>query len=646
MSPSLASIPANILLNIIGYHPPKMLLGQRRSRRLLHDWMARQPGCNLDILYADPAILVVNKPPGLLSVPGRTPRSLTHNVHTMMAAWLAQNGDAATRYKQRSSVLDVVNRLRESEISLDELEISPIDNMEVPRSLALRRGKLKWTSHGDTEPLGIHRLDEATSGLLFFGLSYPMQRALALQFQPGGAAQKIYEAVVDCRTAEAALSLRSGDQSPILQHDEGVISTPLRKHNHLPLLQVADDAAGSSGFSGAARECVTKWRVLERGHGAIRLELQPLTGRTHQLRLHCALPPPYGLGCPVIGDSFYGDPALAQFPYLLELLETARKRKEDRRLASLGILGSDDIASDLVEVLIPGDSLGAFPSDPLVQMTASSDQFSTSAELLAKEHAQRTRLLSAAGWDSRMPALDGCTYLPPHSGVRRSHDNMDSAVVAEHAQPDPSSEPYAPRSHTIQPVPRLLLHAREVHIADAFSQADRVFTRAQRVKEGRLYQCSNSGRRNGSGTVHEVDAGCSSPATDASLNNFIDTNAANLRTSGSSSSTGTYNNPAARFAAEAGPYIWSTVAPWTVTDLSSSDPLSPAFARVKAYHASDGTACANTAVSGRVLAEGSEVVADGAPSGAPVSLSKRRIIKEPQPDLQVRFVAFNSTVPF
>jgi hypothetical protein len=58
-----------------------------------------------------------------------------------------------------------------------------------------------------------------------------------------------------------------------------------------------------------AKPCVTHWRVLERGRGAVRLRLEPLTGRTHQLRLHCGLPVPYGLGAPIVGDDFYGDGA-------------------------------------------------------------------------------------------------------------------------------------------------------------------------------------------------------------------------------------------------------------------------------------------------------------------------------------------------
>ena len=48
----------------------------------------------------------------------------------------------------------------------------------------------------------------------------------------------------------------------------------------------------------------TKWRVLGSKDGKTRLALKPITGRTHQLRVHCAHPE--GLGLPMIGDELYG----------------------------------------------------------------------------------------------------------------------------------------------------------------------------------------------------------------------------------------------------------------------------------------------------------------------------------------------------
>jgi 23S rRNA-/tRNA-specific pseudouridylate synthase len=55
----------------------------------------------------------------------------------------------------------------------------------------------------------------------------------------------------------------------------------------------------------AGQEARTTWRVLGGSNSVTWLELRPRTGRTHQVRAHCAL----GLGCPVLGDPIYGKPA-------------------------------------------------------------------------------------------------------------------------------------------------------------------------------------------------------------------------------------------------------------------------------------------------------------------------------------------------
>lgn len=61
----------------------------------------------------------------------------------------------------------------------------------------------------------------------------------------------------------------------------------------LPSLQRRIDPNG--------KPCLTEYRVLERSNSTSKLELHPITGRTHQLRLHCAY-----LGCPILGDPQYG----------------------------------------------------------------------------------------------------------------------------------------------------------------------------------------------------------------------------------------------------------------------------------------------------------------------------------------------------
>jgi tRNA pseudouridine32 synthase/23S rRNA pseudouridine746 synthase len=140
------------------------------------------------------------------------------------------------------------------------------------------------------DALVVHRLDMATSGLVLFGRGAAAQRALSMAFADRQV-HKRYEAVVAGLLADAA----------------GEIDLPLAPDWPNRPRQQVDRLAGKPSR--------TRWQVLARdtAAGTTRLALLPLTGRTHQLRLHLA-----AIGHPILGDALYATPAaLAAAPRLL-----------------------------------------------------------------------------------------------------------------------------------------------------------------------------------------------------------------------------------------------------------------------------------------------------------------------------------------
>lgn len=140
------------------------------------------------------------------------------------------------------------------------------------------------------EALVVHRLDQPTSGLLVFARSLAAQRHLGAAFE-GRRVRKHYIAVVQGLPAE----------------DAGEIDLPLSADWPNRPMQRVDPATGK-----LAR---TRWQVLAREEAAdcTRLLLEPLTGRTHQLRVHLQ-----ALGHPILGDTLYGDASVqARAPRLL-----------------------------------------------------------------------------------------------------------------------------------------------------------------------------------------------------------------------------------------------------------------------------------------------------------------------------------------
>ncbi len=175
---------------------------------------------SLKVLHVDPEFVVVEKPAGLLSVPGRGPD------------------------KQDC----VVRRIR---------ELFP-DCPQQP---------------------SVHRLDMDTSGLMVLARTVEAHRILSRQF-------------AERRVHKKYLAVLVG----VVGEEQGRIELAFRLDPDNRPHQIYDPVRGKSG--------VTRWRRVSVEDGKTRVEFIPLTGRTHQLRLHAAHS--LGLGCPIVGDRLYG----------------------------------------------------------------------------------------------------------------------------------------------------------------------------------------------------------------------------------------------------------------------------------------------------------------------------------------------------
>jgi tRNA pseudouridine32 synthase / 23S rRNA pseudouridine746 synthase len=168
------------------------------------------------IIYRDERLIVLDKPSGLLSVPGIGP----------------DNADCLASRVQR---IDPAARI-------------------------------------------VHRLDRDTSGVIVMACDEEAHRELSRQFHDREV-EKTYVALV----------------AGFVREDEGEIDLPMRKDLDDPPRQLIDHIHG--------RRAITRWRVLERKVDHTRVELYPLTGRSHQLRLHMKT-----LGHPILGDDLYAPP--------------------------------------------------------------------------------------------------------------------------------------------------------------------------------------------------------------------------------------------------------------------------------------------------------------------------------------------------
>lgn len=189
-------------------------------------------------------------------------------MNLMLAAEAAVADDAGLRVVHEDAAIIVIDKPS----GLHSVPAKPPG----PQDCAEARVKAIWP-----DALLVHRLDRDTSGLMVFARTRLAQRHLGWQFERRQV-RKLYVARVAGRVAEEA----------------GRIDLPLICDWPNRPRQMVCHIRG--------KEAVTDWRVMAREAGATRLALAPLTGRSHQLRVHCA-----ELGHPILGDPLYGDPTAA-----------------------------------------------------------------------------------------------------------------------------------------------------------------------------------------------------------------------------------------------------------------------------------------------------------------------------------------------
>ena len=135
-----------------------------------------------------------------------------------------------------------------------------------------------------TGSVAAHRLDMATSGLMVLGLTPEAHRHLSMQFEKRKV-KKTYTALLEGEVTNPG----------------GHIELAFRVDWPNRPKQIHDPENGKLG--------ITDWRVIESSPTQTRVEMTPLTGRTHQLRVHAAHA--LGIGHPIVGDRLYGNPDLA-----------------------------------------------------------------------------------------------------------------------------------------------------------------------------------------------------------------------------------------------------------------------------------------------------------------------------------------------
>jgi 23S rRNA pseudouridine1911/1915/1917 synthase len=203
----------------------------------------------LDIVYEDEHLVVVNKPPGMLVHPTHRDKNGT----LLNALVFHLNAECGVR-----NVEFVVSHTEGEDTFTGRANADSANSaIRIPQSAFIRPGL-------------VHRLDKQTSGLIVIAKSVRVHRILARQFQRK-LVEKKYLALVD----------------GVFEKSEGTIEGSIGRY--------ADEKRWGLKKDGKRSE--TRFRVREQMKDRSLVELEPVTGRTNQLRIHCA-----SIGHPIVGD--------------------------------------------------------------------------------------------------------------------------------------------------------------------------------------------------------------------------------------------------------------------------------------------------------------------------------------------------------
>ncbi|KAL7442446.1 hypothetical protein ACHAXH_009228 [Discostella pseudostelligera] len=302
-----------------GSIPESVLQYERQMRKLRASDRASKTNVNiqdhLHAVHVDEHVVVVNKPSGILCVPGvNGHRSMLDLVYEMYGYGSGGGDDAATAAGAEDAVTS-------GDIDERESTTPPLSK----------------------DSMIVHRLDMDTSGIVIFARTRTAMAKLHESFRDRTGAKKIYEAllvgwleidewidVAQHNTASEGGTMmvvgKSSDEDDATTKFHcplggGEINLPLqRDHKHPPFMRVStleseaeaqqavldlNNAGYAKLMAKRPKPSTTQFHILSHelwmGHPVTRVQLLPITGRTHQLRVHCA-----ALGHPILGDPAYG----------------------------------------------------------------------------------------------------------------------------------------------------------------------------------------------------------------------------------------------------------------------------------------------------------------------------------------------------